>query len=327
MRGEERKEGRDMAKVGIIGSGLIGRAWAIVFARGGCEVRLLDASPAEAEKALEAIRVGLGDLERAGLIEEPSEAVMGRIDIAADLTEAVAGADHVQENLPERLELKKAAFAELDRLAPRRAVLASSTSAIPGSAFTEGLAGRDRCLVAHPVNPPHLVPLVELCRTPWTSADTVARTRALMERVGQVPVTIEREVEGFALNRLQGALLNEALRLVAHGYVSPEDLDRCVRDGLGLRWSFMGPLETIDLNAPGGVADYAARYGDFYDGLEAEPLPPAGWTHPVVARIDAERRAALPADALPARQAWRDRRLMALLAHKISLSREPWRHG
>ena len=117
-----------------------------------------------------------------------------------------------------------------------------------------------------------------------------------MESVGQVPVTVEREVEGFVLNRLQGALLNEALRLVAHGYVSPEDVDRCVRDGLGLRWSFMGPFETIDLNAPGGVADYAARYGGFYDRLEAQPLPPAGWKHEVVARIDADRRAALPVE-------------------------------
>jgi L-gulonate 3-dehydrogenase len=165
------------------------------------------------------------------------------------------------------------------------------------------------------------VPLVELCRTPWTTNDTVARASTLMGSVGQVPVTVEREVEGFVLNRLQGALLNEALRLVAHGYVSPEDVDRCVRDGLGLRWSFMGPFETIDLNAPGGVADYAARYGGFYDRLETQPLPPAGWKHEVVARIDADRRAALPAKDLPARQAWRDRRLMALLAHKIAASK------
>ncbi|WP_207480370.1 3-hydroxyacyl-CoA dehydrogenase [Arenibaculum pallidiluteum] len=307
-------------RVGIIGSGLIGRAWAIVFARGGCEVRLADASPAEATKALDIIRSSLGDLEGAGLLKEGAGAILARLSVAEDMAEAVAGADYVQENLPERLDLKRAAFAGLDRLAPEGAVIASSTSAIPGSAFTEGLAGRGRCLVAHPVNPPHLIPLVELCRTPWTSDDAVARTRALMEQVGQVPVTVEREIEGFVLNRLQGALLNEALRLVAHGYVSPEDLDRCVRDGLGLRWSFMGPFETIDLNAPEGVADYAARYGGFYDRVEAEPLPPAGWTHPVVARIHAERRKALPAEGLPARQAWRDRRLMALLAHKIAAS-------
>jgi L-gulonate 3-dehydrogenase len=310
-----------MTNVGIIGSGLIGRAWAIVFARGGCSVRLADASKPQAEQALGIIRTGLDDLDNADLLTEPPDAILARIGVADGVGEAVAEADYVQENLPEQLDLKRAIFAELDRLAPAHAVLASSTSAIPGSDFTEQLAGRGRCLVVHPVNPPHLVPLVELCRTPWTTDDAVARASTLMESVRQVPVTVEREVEGFVLNRLQGALLNEALRLVAHGYVSPEDVDRCVRDGLGLRWSFMGPFETIDLNAPGGVADYAARYGGFYDRLETQPLPPAGWKHEVVARIDADRRAALPAKDLPARQAWRDRRLMALLAHKIAASK------
>jgi len=305
-----------MTRVGIVGAGLIGRAWAIVFARGGCRVRLVDTSCDTAQAALGLIRTGLRDLAEAGLLDEEPGAILERIGMAADLEEAVGDADYVQENLPERLDLKRTIFAELDRLAPAGAILASSTSAIPGSAFTEELAGRDRCLVAHPVNPPHLVPLVELCRTPWTSDAAVRRARALMEQVRQVPVTVEREVEGFVLNRLQGALLNEALRLVAHGYVSPEDLDRTVRDGLGLRWSFMGPFETIDLNAPEGVADYAARYGGFYDRLAAQPLPEAGWSHPVVERIDADRRAALPTDALTARQMWRDRRLMGLIAHK-----------
>ncbi|WP_448192273.1 3-hydroxyacyl-CoA dehydrogenase [Azospirillum sp. sgz301742] len=305
-----------MTIIGIVGAGLIGRAWAIVFARAGCTVRITDASRAAATAALGIIGESLRDLHGAGLLDEAPDAVLARISIAGDLAGAVAGADYVQENLPEVLDLKRAVFAEMDRLAKPDAILASSTSAIPGSAFTEGLAGRQRCLVAHPVNPPHLVPLVELCRTPWTADDVVARARALHEQAGQVPVTVEREVEGFVLNRLQGALLNEALKLVAHGYISAEDLDKTVRDGLGLRWAFMGPFETIDLNAPAGVADYGARYGGFYDRLAAEPLPPCGWQHPVVKKIDAERRAALPADRLGERQAWRDRRLMALMAHK-----------
>lgn len=305
-----------MTTIGIVGAGLIGRAWAIVFARAGCTVRMTDASPAATEAALGIIAESLRDLYGAGLLDEEADAVLARISVAADLAGAVADADYVQENAAERREVKREVFAAMDRLAKPEAILASSTSAIPGSAFTEGLEGRQRCLVAHPVNPPHLVPLVELCRTPWTSDEVVARARALHEQAGQVPVTIEREVEGFVLNRLQGALLNEALKLVAHGCISAEDLDKTVRDGLGLRWSFMGPFETIDLNAPQGVADYAARYGGFYDRVAAEPLPPCGWQHPVVDKIDAERRAALPADRLSERQAWRDRRLMALVAHK-----------
>ena len=175
---------------------------------------------------------------------------------------ALAGVDWVQENLPETLEVKREVFALLDRHAPPEAVLASSTSAIPASQFTEALAGRARCLVAHPVNPPHLVPVVELCGAPWTAPDVDrAREARLRRRRDRCRSSCARELDGFILNRLQGALLSEAMRLVGEGYVSPEDLDKTVRDGLGLRWSFMGPFATIELNAPGGVADYCARYG------------------------------------------------------------------
>ncbi len=113
------------------------------------------------------------------------------------------------------------------------------------------------------------MPVVELCGAPWTSADTIARARTVYESIGQVPVTVKREVEGFILNRLQGALLAEAFRLVGEGYVSPQDLDHTIKDGLGLRWSFMGPFETIELNAPGGMPDYCARYTGFYKRLQA----------------------------------------------------------
>ena len=178
-------------------------------------------------------------------------------------------------------------FAALDRHAPAAAVLASSTSAIPASRFTEALAGRARCLVAHPVNPPHLVPVVELCGAPWTAPATIERALAVFTEIGQVPIVVRRELDGFILNRLQGALLSEAMRLVGEGYVSPEDLDKTVRDGLGLRWSFMGPLATIELNAPGGVADYCARYGGFYRRLAAEPPAPRVWDGDNAARVAA----------------------------------------
>jgi 3-hydroxyacyl-CoA dehydrogenase len=194
-------------------------------------------------------------------------------------------------------------------------VLASSTSGIPASAFTESLPGRARCLVAHPVNPPYLVPLVELVGAPWTSPEVVARTRALMDRVGQVPVTAMKETRGFVLNRMQAALVAEAFRLVRDGVMGVEDVDACVRDGLGLRWSFMGPFETIDLNAPGGVADYAARFGPLLGAITAEQEP-YGFDAETVAKVAEERRAALPSEGIEERSAWRDRRLMALLAHR-----------
>ena len=167
----------------------------------------------------------------------------------------------VVESGPERVDVKIELFARLDAAASASAILASSSSAIVTSRFTEKLKGRHRCLVAHPVNPPHVVPIVELSGASWTSPETIARARAIYDSVGQVPIVVKREIDGFILNRMQAVLLSEAMRLVGEGYVSAEDLDKTICGGLGLRWSFMGPFETIELNAPGGIPDYCARYG------------------------------------------------------------------
>ena len=304
-----------MTEVAIVGAGLIGRSWAIVFARAGFDVRLWDAVPQAVPTALQYIADRLPELAEMGLLAEPPELVLERIEPARTLAEAVRDAEHVQENGPERVPDKQALFAELDRAAPPHAVLASSSSGIPASAFTEALAGRARCLIAHPVNPPYLVPVVELCPAPWTDPEAVARTRALMERAGQVPATVHKEVQGFALNRLQGALLAEAVRLVADGVISPADLDATVKHGLGLRWAFMGPFETIDLNAPGGLVDYCERYGPLYADLQKQ-MKPRKWTPQIIAALEAARRDELPRNLHAVRQEWRDRRLMALLAHK-----------
>lgn len=310
-----------MTKIAVIGAGLIGRAWAIVFARGNFEVALWDGAADAVANALAVIRTRLDDLARAGLLDDPS-GVLARIRPASSLRDALAEAVYVQENLPELLDTKRQIFAELDGLTPPEAVLASSTSSIPTSAFADGLQGRARCLVAHPVNPPYLIPLVELSGAPWTSPETISRARALLEQAGQVPIVVKREIEGFILNRLQGALLNEAFRLVEDGYVDPDDLDKTVAHGLGLRWSFMGPFETIDLNAPGGLADYCARYADMYHEMAKRYGNPKRWSPELIAHLDADRRRHLPKAQLAARQAWRDRRLMALAAHKRSVEME-----
>lgn len=304
-----------MTQVAVIGAGLIGRAWSIVFARAGFSVALWDVVPSAAEAALGFIGERLPELADAGLLQEAPETVTRRIRLAPTLDDAVARAEYVQENGPERVADKTALFSELDRAAPPGAILASSTSGIPGSAFTEHLSGRARCLVAHPVNPPYLVPVVEICPAPWTDPAAVETTRALMVKAGQVPATVNQEVQGFVLNRLQGALLAEAFRLVADGIVSPEDLDATVKHGLGLRWSFMGPFETIDLNAPGGLTDYCARYGGLYADLQKQ-MTPRDWDDALVAQLESARRAELPANLRAVRQEWRDRRLMGLLAHK-----------
>jgi 3-hydroxyacyl-CoA dehydrogenase len=302
-------------KIAVVGAGLIGRAWSIVFARAGHAVAMYDADADALRKSCILLERALADVGAAGLLDEEPAVTRARIVPAATLAEAVSGAAYVQENIAEKLSLKQALFADLDRLAAPGAILASSTSTIPASQWSEKLAGRARCLVAHPINPPHLVPLVELSPAPWTSPDVVTRTQALHEAVGQVPIVVRTEIQGFILNRLQGALLAEAFRLYADGYASTEDIDKTVRDGLGLRWSFMGPFETIDLNAPGGVVDYCERYGEVYYEMAQTQLP-RRWDEALVRRIERERRQRLPASELEARSAWRDRRLIELIAHK-----------
>src|SRR5262245_20736343 len=304
-----------MEKIALVGGGLIGQAWAIVFARAGHDVMLYDAEAAALKQARDAIAARLHDLAGVGLVSDP-HAISGRIGYVIGLAEALDGAAYVQESTPERVEVKREVYSALDRLAAQGAILASSTTGIPASHFTEHVAGRHRCLVAHPINPPFVTPLVELCPVPWTDPTVVDRTHDLMTRVCQAPIRLKKEVRGFVANRMQAALIGAALRLVKDGVASAADVDVAIKDGIGLRWSFMGPFETIDLNAPGGIADYLRRYGPLYQAIEGEQGP-LEWTDDALLRkLDDERRAALPAGGLAERSAWRDRRLMALVAQK-----------
>jgi 3-hydroxyacyl-CoA dehydrogenase len=306
-----------MTNVAVVGAGLIGRAWSIVFARAGFDVALWDQFPLQTTQALSFVADRLPELRAAGLLADEPETVLARIQPMQSLWETVRDAEYIQECGPERTDVKTGVFTELERAARPEAIIASSSSGIPASAFTAHLKTRHRCLIAHPVNPPYLVPLVEICPAPWTDPAVTERTREIMVAAGQVPATVKKEVDGFALNRLQGALLAEAFRLLADDVISPADLDALVKHGLGLRWSFMGPLETIDLNAPAGLADYCNRYGPLYATMQ-EQMQPLAWDAALVDRLHAARRAELPVNMQPVRQEWRDRRLMALLAHKAT---------
>src|SRR5882672_6923970 len=245
--------------VAIVGTGLIGRAWAAIFARAGWNVRLTDPHVPTLAAAPRLIRDELHALARHGLASDP------------------------------------------DGVASR---------------FTETLPGRARCLVGHPVNPPHLVPLVELCGAPWTAPEAIDRARKVYREIGQVPVIVNREINGFVLNRLQGALLAEAFRLVGEGYISAEDLDHTVKDGLGLRWSFLGLFETIELNAPGGIPDYCARYTGFYKELASASAGPEVYQSPNVDRVIAAWPHQPTPERIVALTQRRNDRLAALAAHK-----------
>ena len=307
------------AAIAIVGSGFIGRGWAARFASAGATVRLWDSNPAAPGAALRWLDETLPAMEKLGLIADAAGA-RARATACTTLEEALAGVDYVQENAPEDLALKRDLHRRIDAADCASAVVGSSTSTFPGSRIFGGLRGAARCLVAHPANPPHLLPVVELVPTPDTAPKALARCRSLMQEAGQVPVLLKKEIEGFVMNRLQAGVICEAISLVADGVIEPDDLDAVIRHSLGLRWSFMGPFETMDLNAPSGFLDYATRYGGPLRGLGRDLKVAADWPAEALARIEAERRARVPATGLPARGGWRDRRLMALAAHKKQMN-------
>jgi L-gulonate 3-dehydrogenase len=300
------------SRVAIIGAGTIGIGWAIALGRGGLDVVLHDLDEQQLDRAMHDIARRLADLESFDLLDEPPDTILARVAAERDLGAAVAGAGYVQECAPEAVELKRQLLGELDALTPPETILASSSSAITASAMASELPGRARCLVVHPGNPPYLLPVVEIVPAPFTAADVVERTHALLERAGLSPVRVRVELEGFVFNRLQGAMLREAYALVRDGIASVADIDRIVSDGLGRRWSVIGPFETSDLNVRGGIAAHAQRMGPAYARMGAERGDRSTWTDELVAQVAAERRAVLPLGRWDERVEWRDRALMRL---------------
>ena len=304
-------------KIAVIGSGLIGRAWAISFARAGYAVEMTDIDPDNLNQSVQTLKGSLSDLAKHDLLNDQDiNTVAARISPQESVAAALDGATYVQENTAEVLEIKKQVYTELDGIAGPETVIGSSTSGLMASLFTEELKGRHRCLVAHPINPPHLVPAVELCPAPWTDEAAMDTTTAIMENAGHKTIRMEKEIDGFIVNRMQIALLHEAFRLVDGGYASCEDVDRAIKDGLSHRWSFIGPFETGDLNAPNGIRDYCTKFGGLIERVGRSQTENTDFRGPLLDILEAQRRELLPADQLADRAAWRDRRLMALAVHK-----------
>lgn len=301
-----------MASIACIGAGNVGRAWAVVFAAAGHDVTLYDASADEiAARALPLGRQTIGQLKDAGFIDEPVDTVFARIRAVATIAEAVAGAGWVQESVREDVEIKRAVFAEIASFAPADAILASSTSALPGSQFMGGTANPGRALVAHPVNPPSHIPLVELCATPWTSPETLAEARSFMTTLGMKPITIYREIDGFVLNRLQYTLVAEAMHLVGEGYCSAEDIDTVLVHGLALRWASIGPFEVAHLNSTHGFLGFVDQLGPMMKTMGRDARTDYDWDRTLAERIHEEMARKTPADRIAERQAWRNGRILA----------------
>ncbi len=286
-------------RVAVVGSGVIGRSWTAVFARAGCATSVFDADERQLERALAWLR-------------EHSLSGSEHVRACSTLEQAVDGAAYVQECGPEQLPLKQSLFAELDRLAPGSAVLASSTSAFDMRDISEATRHSERCVVAHPVNPPHIIPVVEVLGTARTSPDTIARACELLSAVGQTPVVLKKHVQGFVLNRLQFALLREAVHLLKAGVADAESIDAVVRDGLGLRWALLGPFGVADTNKDDGVRAYIRGYEswitDLMDQLGPTPTFEPELTERIAEALDRARGDVSRAQV----RAWRDRMVLEI---------------
>ncbi|MGY2047621.1 3-hydroxyacyl-CoA dehydrogenase NAD-binding domain-containing protein [Methylobacterium sp. JK268] len=301
-------------RVAVIGCGTVGASWAALFTAHGLDVVATD--PAEgAEGRLRAfVEQARAQLAGFGLTGA------GRLDFAAQVAAAVEGADFVQENAPESEPLKRALLAEIDRLLPPEALIASSTSALLRSAIVADCARPERVLVAHPFNPPHLVPLVEIVAG---TEDVAARAAAFYRGLGRRPVILRRERPGHIANRLASALYREAVNLVAEGVASVADIDAALCHGPGLRWAAMGAHMTYHLGGgPGGIAHYLEHLG---------PSQERRWASLGTPTLTPEVRAAIVAGigeeagglSVAALEARRDRALIEILRARVTVAPEP----
>jgi len=255
-------------KVALIGCGLIGQSWAVSFLMADFSVSLFDPNKGVTETAKEKITAKLSDLQNHGLISKRKISdYLNQIYLAPSIAKAVEDCVYVQESGPENLDIKKELTQNIDKATPDHIPIASSTSGIPTSLYANKVIGNYRCIVAHPINPPHLIPAVEIIPAPFTSQSTTKTVKEIISLIGKEPLELKKEIPGFVVNRLQGALLTEAFNLVKEGICSAQEIDKAISEGLGLRWSFMGPFQTIHLNAPEGIAGYVDRYEKMYQGM------------------------------------------------------------
>lgn len=303
----------ERGKIGIVGSGLIGRSWSMLFVAAGYEVVIFDIVSDQVKNALEDVKTQLEKLENEKLLRGnlTAKQQFSLLKGTTQLEECAHDVIYIQECTPENLELKIKVFKNLDGAVGSETVLASSTSTFLPSLFSKDLKHKNQVVVAHPVNPPYYVPLVEVVPAPWTDPKHLEFTKNLMEEIGQTPVTLSREIEGFALNRIQYAILNESWNLVKDGILSVADIDKVMSEGLGMRYAFLGPLETAHLNAE-GMENYCERYSKsiYATSMTFQPVPKM--EGPQAKEVAKQLNAITPLSELPNRRSWRDNCLTKL---------------
>lgn len=308
-----------ISEIAVIGAGVIGRSWTQVFIRSGCHTALYDSDVARTQSALEWIRKDLEMDCSEGLIDRrESESRLKRLSLHTELSQALRQAHYVQECGPERLETKQAIFADLDRHARPEAILCSSTSGLSATDIAAGLCGARRCLIAHPVNPPHIIPVVELVPGKETDPAILSAVRDFLASLGQVPVTLRSHVPGFLLNRLQAAMFREAIHLVESGVTELRDIETVVSEGVGLRWALLGPFGVADSNADGGLRENFSRFRETFLDL-INDLGPASKLLPAIVDETSNAMAAMNGGASSSEiRRWRDRMVRKIQALKAA---------
>jgi carnitine 3-dehydrogenase len=240
-------------RVAVVGCGLMGASWASLFLAHGIDVQAHDPASNSEDRLRHFVGHALAQLRELGRTGQ------GQLRFTPDLSQALENVDFVQENAPEKEELKRQLLAQMDGLLPKPVIVASSTSALERSKIVADCTHPSRFIVAHPFNPPHLVPLVEIV---GENEEVVSRARTFYEALGQKPVVLKREMPGHIANRLSSALYREAVYLVAEGVASVADIDAAVCNGPGLRWAIMGPHMTYHLGGgQGGIEHYLKHLG------------------------------------------------------------------
>ena len=310
-------ENNQKKKVALIGCGLIGQSWAISFLSAGFCVSLFDPVEGITAQAKEKIAVKLRDLQTNGLIKKTNISdYLAKIHLAENLSSAVRDSIYIQESGPEDLRVKKELTKKIDAVTAKNIPIASSTSGIPASQYASEVKGQYRCLVAHPINPPHLIPAVEIVPAPFTSTSITEAVKDIIISIDKEPLELKKEIPGFVVNRLQGALLSEAFKLVKDGISSAENIDKAISEGLGLRWSFMGPFQTIHLNAPEGITGYIKRYEGMYKDMFNKPE--IDWSSIVELGLEEELLSLYKLSERDKHEEQRDTKLTKLILHKNS---------
>jgi len=254
---------QEFKNTAVLGAGVIGMSWTALFLASGRNVAVFDTLPSAEQATRDYVEMAWPALEALQLIKSGAP---GKVTFHRSAAEAVADADFVQENVPERIEIKKALFAEIEPALKASAVVASSASGLTLSEMQSGWANPGRFVLGHPFNPPHLIPLVEVLANASTSAGVAEAAEAFYRDTGKVTIRLQREVPGHVANRLQAALWREALHLVKSGVATVKDVDTAVWAGPGLRWAAMGPTTLFHLGAgAGGIASFCERYAPSFN--------------------------------------------------------------